>query len=88
MEIRKKEVISKGLSKYIAAFDYFDKALVVLSATSCGLSTASFASVIAAFVEITSASFSFAFSTTTGIIKKSRKTRRNKKKKHNTISML
>ena len=46
MEIRKKEVISKGLSKYIAAFDYFDTALVVLSATSCGVSTASFASVM------------------------------------------
>ena len=61
MEIRKKEVISKGISKYIAAFDYFDKALVVLSATSCSVSTASFASVIGTFVGITSTSFNFAF---------------------------
>ena len=29
-EIREGEATSKGLSKYIAAFDYFDKALIVL----------------------------------------------------------
>ena len=31
-EIRKTKLMSKKLSKYIAAFDYFDKALIVLSA--------------------------------------------------------
>ena len=32
-EIRERETISKRLSKYNAAFDYFDKTLLVLSAT-------------------------------------------------------
>ena len=32
-EIREREVISKKLSKYLAAFDYADKIFVVLSAT-------------------------------------------------------
>ena len=38
--------MSKKLSKYIAAYDYFDKSLTVLSATSGGVSIISFASVI------------------------------------------
>ena len=38
--------MSKRLSKYIASFDYFDKSLTVLSATSGGISIASFATVI------------------------------------------
>ena len=45
-EIRKIEAMNKGLSKYI------DKALIVLSATSAGVSIASFASVIGAPVGI------------------------------------
>ena len=32
-EIQERKIMSKKLSKYIAAFDYFDKALIVLSAT-------------------------------------------------------
>ena len=32
-EIQEVKTMSKSLSKYIAAFDYFDKALIVLSAT-------------------------------------------------------
>ena len=39
-EIRKREVISKNLSKYIAFLDYFDKALNVLSILSGSISTA------------------------------------------------
>ena len=46
------------------------KSLIVLSETSGGVSTVSFASVIGVPVEIASASFSFTFSLTTGIIKK------------------
>ena len=38
--------MSKKLSKYVAVFDYFDKALIVLSATSGGASIISFASII------------------------------------------
>ena len=33
-EIREKEEITKGLSKFIATFDYFHKALILLSAMS------------------------------------------------------
>ena len=34
--------MSKKLSKYIAAFDYIDKTLIFLSATSGGISIISF----------------------------------------------
>ena len=44
--------------------------LIVLSGTSGGISIASFATVIGAPVGIASGSFSFAFSITTGIVKK------------------
>ena len=67
------------LSRYIASFDYFDKSLIVLSATSGGISIALFATVIEAPVGTASASFSFAFSITTGIVKKLLRTTRNKK---------
>ena len=40
--------MSKGLSKYIAAFDYFDKSLIFLSVTNDGVSIASFANIIGA----------------------------------------
>ena len=80
--------MSKRLSKYIAFFEYFDKSLIVLFATTGSISIASFATVIGAPVGIISASFSLAFSISTGIIKKLLKTTRNKKKKHNKIVML
>ena len=32
-EIKERKLTSKRLSKYIAAFDYFDKSLIVLSAS-------------------------------------------------------
>ena len=35
-EIREKEIMSTGLTKYIAAFDYLDKAIIFLSARSVG----------------------------------------------------
>ena len=80
--------MSKRLSKYIASFDYFDKSLIVLSVTTGSISIASFATVIGAPVGMMSASFSLAFSITTGFVKKFLKTIRNKKKKHNKIVML
>ena len=70
--------MSKKLNKYIAAFDYFGKTLIVLSATSGRISIASFASIIGGPVGIASASFSLIFSLTTGIIKKLLKITRNK----------
>ena len=61
--------MSKRLSKYNLSFDYFDKSLIVLLVTTGSISIASFATVIGAPVGITSASFSLAFSVSTGIIK-------------------
>ena len=81
-------MMSKRLSKYISVFDYFDKALIVLSAASGGVSIASVASVICVPVGIASTSFSFVFSVTAGIIKKLLKTMELKKKKYNKIFML
>ena len=37
-EIRERETMSKRLSKNITGVDYFDKTLIVLSETSCGVS--------------------------------------------------
>lgn len=89
VKIRKREAMSKGLDKYVAYFDYFDKELIVLSAKSDSIFTASFASVIGAHVGITSASFSVAFSIIAAIIvKKLLTTTQNKNKKHNKIVML
>ena len=52
----------KGLSKFIASFDYFGKSLIVLSATSGSISIALFSTVIEAPVRIASANFTLAFS--------------------------
>ena len=87
-EIKERELMSKILRKYIAFCDYFDKSLIVLSATSGSISIASFATVIGTLVGIASASLSLAFSLSTGIVKKMLKTTRDKKKKHNKIIML
>ena len=66
-EIKESELMSKRLSKYIATFDYFDKFLIFLSATSGSISTASFATVIGTPVGIASASLSLKFSLPTGL---------------------
>ena len=80
--------MSKWLSKYIASFDYFDKSLIALSVTASNISIASFTFAIGSPVRMVSASFSIAFSITTGIIKNLLKTTKNKKKKHNNIVIL
>ena len=72
-EINQRKSCSKKLSKYVTAFDYIDKILIVLSATSSGVSIISFTSIIGAPVGIASASFTLIFSLTTGIIKKHNK---------------
>ena len=87
-EIKERKLLSKRLSKYIASFDYSDKSLIVLSVTTGSISITSIETVIGAPVGMVSASFSLAFSISTGIIKKLLKTTRNKKKKHNKIVML
>ena len=72
--------MNKKLSKYISVFNYFDKILIVLSATSGGVSIISFTTIIGAPVGILSGSFSIAFSLTTGIVIKLSQITRNKKK--------
>ena len=87
-EINQRKSCSKKLNKYIAVFDYIDQALIVLSATTGGVSIISFTSIVGAPVGIASASFTLIFSLTTGIVKKLLNITRNKKKKHDKILML
>ena len=69
-EVKERELMSKGLRKYIASFDYFDKSLIILSVITGSISIASFPTVIRAPVGMVSAIFSLAFSISTGIAKK------------------
>ena len=87
-EINQRKLCSKKLSKYVAAFDYIDKILIVLGATSGGVSIISFTSVAEAPVGIASASFTLIFSLTLGIIKQLPSITRSKKKKRDKILML
>ena len=87
-EINQRKSCSKKLSKYVSVFDYVDQALIVLSATIGRVSIISFISIIGAPVGIASASLTFFFSLTTGIVKKLLNITRNKKKKHDKILML
>ena len=84
--IKKKELMSKKLSKYISFFDYFDKSLIALSVASGSISIASFATVIGIPIGITSASLSLTFSLCTELVKKLLKATRNKKR--NIIKLL
>ena len=79
-EINQRKSCSKKLSKYVAVFDYIDQALIVLSATSGGVSIISFTSIVGTPVGIASASFTLFFSLTTGIIKKLLSITRTKRK--------
>ena len=71
---------SKKLNKYVTTFDYMNQILIVLSATSSGVSIISFTSTVRAPVGIASASLTLIFSLTTGIVKKLLNIARNKKK--------
>ena len=82
-EINQRKSCSKKLNKYVTTFDYIDKILIVLSATSSGVSIISFTSIVGAPVGIASASFTLIFSLTTGIVKKI--TKHNKKKKRKSM---
>ena len=87
-EINHRKLCSKKLNKYVTAFHYIDKILILLSATSSGVSIISFASIVGAPVGIASASLTLIFPLTTGIVKKLLNITRNKKKKHDEILML
>ena len=87
-EINQRKSCSKKLNKYVTAFDYIDKVLIVLSATSGWVSIISFTTIVGASVGIASASFTLIFSLTTGIVKELLNITRNKKKKHDKILIL
>ena len=69
-KIKQRKSCSQKLNIYVTAFDYIDKILIVLGATSSGVCIISFASAVGAPVQIASASFTLIFSQTIGIIKK------------------
>ena len=60
-EINQRKSCSKKLNKYVTAFDYIDKILIVLSATSSGTSIISFINIVGAPVGIASASLTLIF---------------------------
>ena len=60
-EINQRKSCSQKLSKYVTTFDYIDKILIVLSATTGGVSLISFTSVNGAPVGIARASFTLIF---------------------------
>ena len=88
LETRERKAMTKNLRKYITAFDYIDKALIVLFATCEEVSIIFFARVIGAPAGIASASFTLVFSLTTGIETKLLQITRNKKKKHDKTVIL
>ena len=81
-EINQRKSCSQKLNKYVTTFDYIDKILIALSATTRGVSIISFTNIIGAPVGIASASFTLIFSLTTGIVKKLLNIKGKKKKKH------
>ena len=87
-EIKATKLNSKNWSNYVAAFDYIDNILIVLSATIVGVSLISFTADIGAPADIASPSFTLIFSLITGISKLLLSTTRNKKKKHDKINVL
>ena len=87
-EINQRKLCSKKLSKYVTTFNYIEKILIVLNATTGGVCIISHATVVGAPVGIASAGFTVLFALTTGIIKKLLKTTSKKKKKHDQILML
>ena len=86
--IEEREVLIKKLSKYTAALDYTDKTLILLSATSGGISIISFTNVIGIPAGVIRASLTLVFSLTTGIIQKLLKETRKKKKKHKEVKLV
>ena len=68
-EINERKSYSRKLSGYATIFDYRDKILIILSATTGGISVISFTTGIGAPVGTASASFTLILSLSTGIIK-------------------
>ena len=87
-DINQQKACSKKLSRYVTIFDYIDKILIVLSATTSVVSIILFTSTIGKSNGIASASFTLIFSLTTRIVKKLLNITINKKKKHDQLLML
>ena len=68
-QIRKRELTSKNLSKYIGSFECFNKSLIFLSLVTSSISIASFATLIGAPAGIMGASSGLTFSITIGLVK-------------------
>ena len=82
-EINQRKLCIKKLSKYVTAFDYIDKILIVFSATTGGVCV-----VVGTPVGIASVGFTIVFSFATGIKKELLSKTRNKKKKQDQILVL
>ena len=80
-EINQRKSCSKKLSKYVTTFDYIDKILIVLSATSSGDCIISSASIVGAPVGIACASFTLIYSLKTEIAKNLLSITKKKKRK-------
>ena len=78
-EINERKSYIEKLNKYITIFEYINKILIILSATSGGVSIISFVSIVGVPVGIASANFTLIFSISKGIIKILLKITRNKK---------
>ena len=87
-EINERKWYIRKLNKCITIFEYIDKILIILSATSRGVSIISILSIVRVPVVIASASFTWIFSIAKVIIKILFKITRNEKKKHDNILML
>ena len=68
------------MNRYVTIFDYIDKVLIILSATTGGISIISYRTAIGAPIGTASASVTLNFSLTTGIIKKLSDITRRKRK--------
>ena len=79
---------NKPRFNYRTTFNYIDKILIFIIATSSGVCINLPVSIVGAPVGIASASFTLILSLATGIIKKLLTITRNKKKKHDKILML
>ena len=80
-EINQRKLCSKKLSKYVSTFNYIDKILIDLNATTGGVCSISHATIAGAPVGIPSAEFTVLFALKTRIVKTLLITTRNKIKK-------
>ena len=89
-EINQRKSFSKKISKYVTAFYYIDKILIVISALSGEVCIISSVSVVGSLDGIAGASFTLIFSLTTGIIKKllSKYNKKQKAKNRDNTLML